>query len=108
MSYTKQIHITEQPARHIGFGHKDRLGREIGCVVRCANVEFAPQDEGVSWGYGVAPGEYIQVRVQATRNGNDYGSSQPRKYFTGEVAAAAYINKRVEASLKAAAKKAGK
>lgn len=100
---------TATTREHIGFGVHDAKGREIGCIVIRNTVTYEPRPEGQTWGYTVPAGDYVEVTVQAARNGSAYGASQrSRKQWAVAQADGAepFIAKRIADSRKAALKKA--
>ena len=90
------------------FGVKDTRGRAIGAKVYYREielVEFTPEQYQVY--YALPAGYYYVATMRATRNGADYGASQPRKYFTTEAerdaAVAKYLKQARSRALKLAA-----
>ncbi len=93
---------TERPR----FGIKDRLGRDIGVRIATFAAVFTEASEEDTGCYRHEPGYFFGVNIQATRNGVEYGASQPNKYFKTIEERDAHIAKRLEESRKAAEKKA--
>lgn len=91
-------------ARH-DFGTVDAKGRTVGARVTAAVVTY--EATGDRWGYrDVEPGKrYRVVRVQATRDGADFGASQREQRFETDEAAAAYVAKYLAGARKRASSK---
>lgn len=110
--------------RDFGVGSEDRFGRTQGVSIHTSEIEFtggyASHDAaiaanggcryangGVSGTY-VPAGKYFAVNVQVTRNGVEYGASQPTQYFHTAQARLQWVGQRVAKARKDAAKKVGK
>lgn len=90
------------------FGVKDARGRAIGAKVYYREielVEFTPEEFQVY--YALPAGYYYVATMRATRNGVDYGASQPRQYFATEAERDAAVQAYLANAKKRAAKKAG-
>jgi hypothetical protein len=98
--------LTQIARESFAFEAFDAKGRQIGCIVQRNEVEFVAAPEGQTWGWTSMEGHYYAARVEASRDGKVYGASQPTRYFVTKDEAEAFIAKRVDASRKAAAKKA--
>lgn len=86
--------------RHVSFGINDAKGREIGLsiIVAPVTVTEAPADSKMYYTCFDEVGEYIGVRMNATRNGIEFGASQQADYFKTQQEADAAIAKRVEST----------
>lgn len=86
--------------RIVSFGITDAKGREIGVSISTTPIkaEDAPQDWKGCFRQDLERGEYISVRITATRNGNEFGSLQPCSYFKTQAEADAAIEKRIKST----------
>jgi hypothetical protein len=89
---------------HVDFGVADKRGRAIGALVETETVTFVPAPVGATSGWHRAPGTFFRLCVQATRNGKEYGASQPDHYFATEAERVAAITKMLAGSRRRAAK----
>jgi hypothetical protein len=104
-------HAGEAVSRsHETFGYRDRFGREIGAEALITRHATRPPEQWSETsgeiGY-LAPGVYFHARVQSTRDGARYGAAQSGETFATLAEAEAYRARRLAASRKAAARKAG-
>jgi hypothetical protein len=71
--------------RHEEFGAvettKTHGRRKVGASTVIHRVRFDPVAADRHSGYTVAPGEYFQLWVSATRDGNDYGATAAWRLF---------------------------
>jgi hypothetical protein len=90
------------PAKHrlIPFGVTDAKGREIGVSISITPVTVTESPEGARSYYTCfnEAGEYISVRVSATRNGKEFGSYQSPKFFKTESDANVEVERRVKSA----------
>tara|TARA_R110000868_G_scaffold97004_1_gene266920 strand:- start:37 stop:363 length:327 start_codon:yes stop_codon:yes gene_type:complete len=86
--------------RLVSFGITDVKGREIGVSISTAPMVATevPEDWKGIFHRGLENGEYISVRISATRNGNEFGSTQPCSYFRTQAEADAAIEKRIKST----------
>lgn len=94
----------------VSFDVTDAKGRTIGCVATRFEGDTVTDTTERSHSLAKAEeadGHYFYACVEATRNGVRYGASQPDTRFKTAEERDAFITKRVEASRKAANKKAG-
>lgn len=92
---------------HVDFNLKDDKGRAIGLSVGIffVTVTEAAETDRNCWLNFDAPGDYVGVTMQATRNGKDYGSSQYPEYYKTQEEADAQIAKRTKSTRARYAKK---
>lgn len=92
---------------HSAFGFNDNKGRAIGVsiVVAPYTVAEAKDENKCYYLCFDAPGDYIGVRITATRNGYEFGACQKTEYFKTQEAADAAIAKRVNSTRARYAKK---
>jgi hypothetical protein len=97
--------IDEGTERH-DFGHTDRMGRTIGARL---TLHTYPEAGGRVWDCTTqtyAHGTIFCIDYSSTRNGKDYGASQPLMVFKDETARFVWAQKYVNAAAKRAAKNA--
>lgn len=74
----------------------DDKGRRIGCRVKIWRIDvLSAKDDQLWWNLDLPAGSGHFVNVQSTRNGKDYGASQPQKYFRAREEAERYGIKKV-------------
>lgn len=85
---------------HIDFGFNDDKGRAIGVsiVVTPYIVAEAKDEDKCYYLCFDAPGDYIGVRITATRNGYEFGAYQRTDYFETQAGADAAIVRRVNST----------
>jgi hypothetical protein len=104
---------TETARQDHAFGHRDRLGREIGASIWLHTVDVTegatprPYDHANLW-WPSEPGRYFAVDFAATRDRMAYGASQPRWHYHTEAERAAHVARYLKQAAKAAAKRAGR
>lgn len=96
---TRRVQLSSQIINAIPFlGLRDEKGREVGVLVYTREVEFVEiEADAVSWRTH-APGRFIEVRVQAARNGFPYGAWQREHYAADAAASSAHIAKAIAAT----------
>lgn len=94
------------------FNRKDRLGRDIGCVITHGTLGDSShdlqQDNWADINEGRRLGKLHWAYRRATRAGNVYGAAQHRKYYATEAERAADDAKYLKAGQRAADKREGK
>lgn len=95
--------VGERKTHIEAFHVQDEKGRWLGTGINTFTSEFSPA--GGVCGYPMEPGRYYSVCIQATKDGKDWGASQPTKHFKTAEERADYIKKTVEQRRKAAWKK---
>jgi hypothetical protein len=91
--------------KHVAFGIKDGKGREIGARFTTYRMDWTPR----AGGSGLAQPEqlgtgWFVLDYHATRDGKDFGSSNPRGYFTSASGRDAAIEKYLADARKRAAR----
>ena len=106
---TNRFHLTTDNAtathEHVAFDNRDAKGRQIGCVADRMVGTFAAANATQTFYEDKWLGTAYTARVEATRDGKRYGSTQRTSIFRTEAEREAFIAKRIAASRKAAAKK---
>lgn len=95
--------LGEMKNHYEAFNTQDEKGRWVGVLIFCATVEYTAIDGRC--GYHAEPGTYFEVRVQAAKNQNSFGASQPTKGFKTAKERSDYIEKTVQQRRQAAYKK---
>lgn len=104
LRYISDIVRTDIDADFTDFRMRDRLGRAIGCrwYLRHCTVSWLTDEQSaakrargdVLW---LRPADaltdYVELDTQATRNGERYGASTPRREFATEAEARAALFK---------------
>jgi hypothetical protein len=82
--------------RREDFGITDAKGRNIGLIATTWLVEATEAPDGWNGCFyrHFEVGQYIAVRISATRNGGSFGACQPVAYFKTQAEADAAIAKR--------------
>lgn len=100
----RNITETAAPVIH-SFGIKDAKGREIGARITLQTIEYVALPEDATCGYRREPGVVLCYTFSATRDGKDYGATQPTKHCKSEADRQASIQAYLEG---ARARAAGK
>ena len=90
----------------VSFGILDNKGREIGAsiIIAAVTVTDALEEDRCYYLNFDAPGDFIGVRITATRDGFQYGACQKTDYFKSSDEAQSAIEKRLEGMRKRYAK----
>jgi hypothetical protein len=103
---TKPGSIKNRNCLFKNFPQRDDKGRQVGVEIITSECDLvAAEDINRSHLVGLAPGHYFCCMIHATRSNIPYGAMQPMMYFTTEAKRNEYIDKRVAANAKIAAKK---
>lgn len=98
--------ITNRAVSHVEFDGRDAKGRKFGAKVVTDTIVLVPASDEDSSYWSKAPGTYLRAYVQATKNGEVWGASQPAKWFDTEGERDSWVAAKVKRSAAAAAKKA--
>lgn len=91
--------------QHVAFGITDGKGREIGARFTTYRIDWLPRAESCTLAQPDQLGTgWFVLDFHATRDGKDFGSSNPRGYFTSATARDAAIEKYLTDAKKRAAK----
>lgn len=94
----------------VSLGLVDKRGREIGANVSRMEMEFVAVSEGENGDNesGLRPGRLPGVRIQPSRDGQNFGASQEHNFFNSIEERDAYIAKRLKAMHASYSKKIAK
>ena len=82
--YTKR-EVIEPIANYFEpLGIVDPKGRDCGFHLIAEKAKYTEKEAGEHYGYGVPAGAYYECRIQATRNGKEFGARQNHKRFSTE------------------------
>lgn len=92
-------------SEHVGFGQRDRFGREIGARITTAREDVVPRTDTHNLAEPARLGTgWFTLVVHATRDGKVYGACQPTLYFKSATERDAAIEKYLAGARKRAAK----
>lgn len=103
MTKTTITERTEIVTTNTLSGKIDAKGRAMGTRVRTNEVtltELSENDAKTMSYYRLEPGHYYTAQIQATKNGEKWGSWQPTQYFKTEAERDAAVAKRLAKAAK--------
>ena len=88
---------TPHEVRWVGFGIRDKRGREIGAAVLTFELDYIPAEPGYEWATDTPAGHYYGFEVRAARDGEPYGASQRQEECPTEAERTARITPKIDA-----------